>query len=57
MIYESLINQVNHKTLNNPAYFILGFYCKPNFQVTKLLFTQLSGYQIVGLPNCKLSNC
>jgi len=51
MIYESLINQVNHKSLNSPAYFILEFYCKPNVklpncQVTKLLVTKLSSYQI-----------
>jgi len=50
MIYESLINLVNHKSLISPAYFILEFYCKPNCQVTKL-----SSYQIVRLPNCQLT--
>ena len=49
-MYESLINLLNHKSLNSPAYFILEFYCKPNCQVTKL-----SGYQIVGLPNCQVT--
>jgi len=52
MIYESLINLANHKSLNSPAYFILEFYCKPICQVTKLL-----GYQIVvKLPNYWLPN-
>jgi len=41
MIYESLINLMNHKSSNSPAYFILEFYCKPNCPVTKLLVTKL----------------
>ena len=50
MIYESLINLVNHKSLNSPAYFMFEFYCKPNCQ-----FTKLSSYQIVKLPNCQVT--
>ena len=49
MIYESLINLVNHY-LNSPAYFILDFYYKPNCRVTKL-----SSYQIVRLPNYQVT--
>ena len=49
MIYESLINLVNHKSLNSPACQIVGYQIVqlPNCPVTKL-----SGYQIVRLLNC-----
>jgi len=57
MIYESLINLVNHKSLNSPAYFILEFYCKPKCQVTKLSSYQIISYQIISYQIVKLPNC
>ena len=55
MQLQSLINLVNHKSLNSADNFILEFYSKPNGQVTKLLdyqiVTKLLGYKIIKLPN------
>ena len=47
MIYESLINLVNHKSLNSPAYFIL----EPKCQVTKLSSYQIISHQIFSYQN------
>ena len=69
MQLQSLINLVNHKSLNSADNFILEFYSKPNGQVTKLLdyqiVTKLLGYQIISyqiiiyqivkLPNCQFT--